>query len=222
MRNRHDPKVCGANVKGVGDNGTIEVTHSCCNDDGRAGIGGPTGIWFNCCPGSGIFYDVGKTVLARNRQDALINHLGYDVDELAAKVTYMFDSWGGGTFDSYLPELKAKFGVSTVKQLYLAVANSTSHVAISMLSEANRLDKLIFDSARAKGYDTVQMTANGYVGGYWNYEIIDTRPLFEHTYTSAEHTSSYPPQTSAGGSSPGSLSLLLAALCVLVFVFLWG
>jgi hypothetical protein len=180
----YDEKVLGQNVKPFQSNSLIEISHTCCNY--------PYGVWVNSVKGSGIFYDLGKTLSARNKI-ALLLALGHTAEQLAdSSPDFSWNGWSESptdvktrTYNSEQELLSEQFGITSLAQLFGCVADprkvpygNTS--AIYFISDTVYYDKLLWKSGIAKGYDTMQMYASGYGGGFWMFEIIDCRQKTIH------------------------------------------
>eukprot|EP01050_Picozoa_sp_SAG11_P006606 SAG11_NODE_518_length_8798_cov_5.156110_5_plen_197_part_00 len=62
-------------VHGIPSGASVEVAHACCDYMATAGSnvkyeGLSTGYWFLHAPGSGVYYNVGKTIVFRDHADA--------------------------------------------------------------------------------------------------------------------------------------------------------
>lgn len=181
--NQHDPAVNGRNIQPVEDNTTVEITHTCCGNT-------DSGVWVNVITGSGIFYNVGKTLKAANKLDALLK-LGMTAEDVAAKFPNLiwngwgsgkcFDpEWGYGTcYEQEKELLTTKYGITSLASLITIVAAGTGPSAIDFISNCPIVDATVYQLAKAQGYDTIQMTAAAYSGS-WNYEIQDVRSFDIH------------------------------------------
>ena len=170
--NIHDPKYLGRNVKSVPDHTIVEITHKCCNAPS-------IGNWVNVVHGSGVYYNVGKTLGAFNKVDAAFK-LGYTADELAAKFPdFPWNGWNDFSHPtSWLKEkeyIAQKFDIHSLPELLRCVASGEKkNSVIDFISNCPVLDELNCKRAREKKYDSIQMSSAGY-DGYWAFEIQDTR-----------------------------------------------
>lgn len=170
--NIHDPKYLGRNIKSVPDNSVVEITHKCCNSPS-------IGNWVNVVHGSGIFYNVGKTLRAFNKVDAAFK-LGISPEHLA-RLFPDFPWYGWNDYHhptSWYKEktyIAERFDIHSLPELLRCVASGEKkNSAIDFISNCPVLDELNCKSAREQNYDSIQMSSAGYTG-YWSFEIQDTR-----------------------------------------------
>jgi len=167
--NKHNPASLGRNITCVPDYTNVEITHVCCDSP-------QIGSWVSVVKGSGIYYNVGKSLASFNKVDAAIK-LGNSPRALAQSFPdFSWNGWGPTSWSKEKEYIANTFHISSLEELLIAVASGErNNTAIDFISDCPVLDELNYSSARAQGYDSIQMCSAGYQGGYWSFEIQDTR-----------------------------------------------
>ncbi|WP_404340285.1 hypothetical protein [Pseudoalteromonas mariniglutinosa] len=184
-RNPYDPTNPFNNefVDGFASHSKVEVCHANVYD-------GSLGVYYYLARGSGIAVDLGKTLVARNKLDAL-RKLGYSNSEIARAL-----NTGGTAYWPYytggqLPPTNAKKFFRSLVANYLDQYGGTTEEAENKIideaiDETNYLygrlndtgwqvDEDNFNLAKSAGFDTVQLTTQANMNNGWAFEIIDLR-----------------------------------------------
>lgn len=124
------------------------------------------GYWIYKAPGSGVFYNVGKTLLARNKIHALFL-LGMDAAEIA-------DLLRDERY-YYNPDRPSEEYYGGMKSIE-SILQDGKNYNLDRFNNTAAMDRAITTRARAQGYDSVQfqIQANG-MGG-WAHEIVFVSP----------------------------------------------
>jgi len=174
-RNPYDNLYTG----GFGDNSQVEVWHS------NVYAGG-SGLYYYLSKGSGVFVDLGKTLVARNKLHAL-QLLGMTAEEIVDSGTvvgYWPKTTNGklpaktATF-STLAKLHAHFHGGSILDAQIAVVTSAIKGKSYKIDRLNatgwNVDRAIFELGQQQGYDTIQMTTQANMCNGWGFEIVDLR-----------------------------------------------
>lgn len=133
------------------------------------------GNWFNVVKGSGMFYIPGKTLIARNKIDALIK-LNFSAADISKKYgdDFEWNGWGSNTkYSNEKKYIKDKFNISNLTDLLKQVANNYRHIiALEWISDCPILDKITYQLAKQQDYQTVWYYSTGYQGSYWSNELM--------------------------------------------------
>lgn len=145
------------------DNSTLEAIHT--RDDNP--YYPVYGLWAYVAKGTGVFYNVGRTLLARNKIHALylLGMTAPEIADFAKDKHYYYNP--ARPYESYYGGAPAiEYILTTGKNYELDRFNNTAD-----------FDPLITTMAKDKGYDSVQfqIQANG-MGG-WAHEIVYVSPI---------------------------------------------
>lgn len=152
---------------GFRDHEWVEVTHECCDTT-------HTGYWMYHNKGSGLFYNLGRTIAGTNKIDVL-RKLGFTYSQIADELPgLMF--WTADSRNITWQELAESKGVPDLPTL-LEIADIGTDYEINRLGNSGEFDALMNGSAQAQGYDTVQATVQPNGAGGWAFEIIGVRVL---------------------------------------------
>ena len=147
-------------LSGIPSNGLAEVYHN--------GWYQEPGLYFYVAKGAGVFLNVGHTLIARNKIDAL-KKLGLsDKDILKSLPISVFRQVAEGA---------DKQGEKFTEALHdtLSKAQQGHPYEIDRLNDTMSADYLLYETAREKGYDTVQLTNQPNSNGGWAFELVDVR-----------------------------------------------
>ena len=155
--------------KGYPNNSYVEVYHQ--------GWYPEPGLFFYVAKGTGIYLNVGKTLIARNKVDAL-HKLGLSSLDIFLQTP---DISIGGRFmrpiDYFATHASKKH--ESIQQYINQVFDPNyeeQHYKISMFGAFSSLDGVLYRYAKQAGYDTVQLTTQRNASGGWGYELLDIRP----------------------------------------------
>lgn len=142
-------------------------------------------IYYYQAKGTGIFLDVGKTLVASNKVDAL-KKLGLtDVQVLNVSNHYVyFDSsllFGNSynLFKGYAEKNKIPFLQALPKIMHIIIDNE--NYDINRAADSSSYDLALYFLCRKKHYDTIQFTTSPNDNGGWAYEIMDCRTSINST-----------------------------------------
>lgn len=184
-RNPYDPASPLNNkfVKGFPSGSRVEVCHSNVYD-------GSLGIYYYLAQGSGVAVDLGKTLVARNKLDAL-RKLGYSNTQIAAALntgsTAYWPYYTGGQlppqgsqeyFRDLVSDYVNKYGGTTEaaqNTIINAAIDETNYLFGRVNDTGWQVDAENFNLAKSAGYDTVQLTTQANMNNGWAFEIIDLR-----------------------------------------------
>ncbi|BFM22479.1 hypothetical protein [Gilvimarinus japonicus] len=184
-RNPYDPTNPLNNkfVNGFASGSRVEVCHSNVYD-------GNLGIYYYLAPGSGVAVDLGKTLVARNKLDAL-RKLGYNNAQIATALntpdTAYWPYYTGGQlpppgsqklFRDLVSDYVAQHGVTTETAQSVivdAAIDETNYLYGRVNDTGWQVDEDNFNLANKAGYDTVQLTTQANMNNGWAFEIIDLR-----------------------------------------------
>lgn len=152
---------------GFKNNSWVEVLHACCDNPN-------TGYWLYFAKGSGIEWNIGKTLVAKNKIEAL-HKLGISFENMAQLFPHFKFRSANGSWMSWQQMAKLKH-VTNYSQLLKQAAKGTEF-AITRMSNSVDMDKMLAQLAHKKGYDSVQMTIQPNGNGGWAFEIIGVRKL---------------------------------------------
>ena len=143
----------------------VEVSHFGYLDD--------VAIWYYATPGTGIFLDVGTTLVAINKIAALFQ-MGMSADDVALAIGPNATMQNQQNKEVSLSAF-ASSRTMTVAQVLQAVGTGSNDYDMDRAANSASYDGLLYTKAKEKGIDTVQMTvqANGNAG--WMFEVMDTR-----------------------------------------------
>ena len=154
--------------KATPDNGLVEVYHNRWYRE--------PGIYYYVLPGSGIFLNVGHTLVALNKLDAL-RKLGLDDSQILQRAAYSIIK------NEYISSFalikvqadlsKRPFNKALSSAMQSGIDGSSYH--FSRMAQSSAPDYPLYLLARKKGYDTVQLTAQPNDNGGWAYELVDVR-----------------------------------------------
>jgi hypothetical protein len=157
-----------------GDTGWTEVIHSFFPSEES----GNDGTWFYRAKGSGIWLNLGKTFVAKNKIHALILLTGLDntvkvIQKEKNKITF----WLGNQVKKDIPWLLKKFTLLTLKdivQISVGISNLDVQVedryTINRLANTGDLDKYILEAC--EDYDSIQFTIQPNIYPGWTTEIL--------------------------------------------------
>jgi hypothetical protein len=169
VRNRYPKGVSTPDLGGVPSNHLIEVYHN--------GWYQEPGLYFYALKGTGTFLDVGKTLIARNKVDAL-HKLGLTDSQTLQVFGYYIDNKGNylPTFD-YISDYADKHDMPFTQALAVLMKRSRDGDGYpsDRFNATASNDYALYKLARSKGYDTVQFTNQANTNGDWGYEIVDLR-----------------------------------------------
>ena len=168
VRNQYPFGQMTPNLAGTPSNHLIEVYHN--------GWYQEPGLYFYALKGTGTFLNVGKTLIARNKVDAL-SKMGLSDSKILQTLSYhIVESIYVPTYD-YIAEYADKHEMTFNQALSLLMKESregTDYAADRFNATASG-DYVLYLLARKKGYDTVQFTNQANTNGGWAYEIVDVR-----------------------------------------------
>ena len=193
--NRYPPNSwwCYPEINSTDNCKYIEVTHVPDDQDFYT----VQGTWFYVAKGSGVFLDIGKSLIARNKIDAL-KLLKVGPEEMARLYPNGFYMVNVNipyiNFSTLAAELYPQISdpVERLSMLFTDAANistlAKNGTPLSKLYNIDRInnsadfDQLICQLARAAGYDTVQFVTQANGNGGWNWELVFVnQPLFLKT-----------------------------------------
>lgn len=160
VRNQYLKGTKTESLPGIPNNGLAEVYHN--------GWYHEPGLYFYVLAGSGTFLNVGKTLIARNKVDAL-KKLGLSDRDILRSLPIT-------TF-----RLIAEDAEEKKQSFYMSLHDILQHMQtgqsykLDRLNETMSVDFLLYERARKKGYDTVQLTNQPNGNGGWAFEIVDVR-----------------------------------------------
>jgi hypothetical protein len=168
VRNQYPLSQMTPTLVGTPSNHLVEVYHN--------GWYQEPGLYFYALKGTGTFLNVGHTLIARNKVDAL-HQMGLSDSQILKILTYyIVDSQYLPTFD-YIAQYADTHHISFDQALTLLMSQSrdgTNYLADRFNATAS-CDYALYELARKKGYDTVQFTNQANINGDWGYEIVDVR-----------------------------------------------
>lgn len=170
-------------VKGFASNSDVEICHSNVYN-------GQLGVYYYLTPGSGVYVNLGNTLVANNKLDAL-RKLGFSNAQIANSLntpgTAYWPAYYGGDLP---PGYEKKYFIDLVRQ-YMAQYSCRQEYAENALINAAidetdylygrvndtgwQVDVDNFNLGRAQGYDTIQLTSQANMNNGWAFEIIDLR-----------------------------------------------
>jgi hypothetical protein len=168
VRNRYRHGVTTPELQGVPSNHLIEVYHN--------GWYQEPGLYFYALKGTGTFLNVGKTLIARNKVDALHKMGLSDAECLKVFSYFIINNNYSPTFDyiaSYADKEHIPFDKALAIQMKRA-REGKNYMSDRFNSTASN-DYALYLLAREKGYDTVQFTNQANTNGDWGFEIVDLR-----------------------------------------------
>jgi hypothetical protein len=168
VRNQYPLAQNTPTLKGASSNQLVEVYHN--------GWYQEPGLYFYVLKGTGVFLNVGKTLIARNKVDALHKMGLSDVERLRILTYYLDGSTYVPTYDAiaqYADTHDLHFDQALILMMKQA-REGTNYLADRFNATAS-CDFALYLLAREKGYDTVQLTNQGNINGGWGYEIVDVR-----------------------------------------------
>jgi hypothetical protein len=150
----------------------VEITHNAWYQE--------PGLYFYLAKGSGIYLNLGKTLIAADKLDAM-HKLGLSNMYIFAHTDVLYYNhgvFGWAINDLYNLAQKQHMSLKQYINYIFNVKNEQNNYALSFISSQPSYDNLIYLNAEKQGYDTVQLTAqrNGVDG--CGFEILDIRPGF--------------------------------------------
>jgi hypothetical protein len=150
----------------------VEITHNSWYQE--------PGLYFYLASGSGIYLNLGKTLIAVDKLDAM-HKLGLSnmyIFKHTDIIYYNHGVFGWTINDLYNLAQKKNMSLKQYINYIFNVKNEQNDYKLSFISSQPSYDNLIYLNAKKQGYDTVQFTAqrNGVDG--WGFEIMDIRPGF--------------------------------------------
>ncbi len=133
------------------------------------------GYWMYVTTGTGVFYDLGKTLPARSKVHALAM-LGLSPARIAQEIGDKHYWKNPNEPDLAVADLaRDRFGGS-VEQMVVCILNLDEDYDIDRINNSADYDELITTLAKEQGYDSVQfqVQANG-LGG-WAHEVVFVAP----------------------------------------------
>lgn len=168
IRNQYRDGVSTPSLPGFQNNELVEVYHNQWYQE--------PGLYFYALKGTGTFLNIGKTLIARNKVDAL-HKLGMNDSDILKVLSYYFAKPdNGNTFDDiaqYAEDHKISFKKALTTMMDQAAEGKT-YAADSFNRTASN-DYALYMLAKEKGYDTVQFTNQANENGGWAFEIVDLR-----------------------------------------------
>lgn len=141
------------------------------------------GLYFYVAKGTGIFLNVGHTLIARNKIEAL-KKLGLTNMQIFSYVSKYVYPYPHFTYEptyaavkQYAEEKHLTLSGSLAK-IFKSAINNTDYNFNRMADSAN-YDVPLYLLCRQHHYDTIQLTAQPNDNGGWAYELIDCRTSFE-------------------------------------------
>jgi hypothetical protein len=168
VRNRYLAGVSSVMLSGVPSHQLIEVYHN--------GFYQEPGLYFYALKGTGTFLNVGNTLIARNKVDAL-QKLGLTDSAILQSDGYFI--LGGQylpTFDNiatYADDHGIPFEQALADRMHQSATGSS--YAADRFNATASMDYTLYLLAREKGYDTIQLTNQANTNGGWGFEIVDVR-----------------------------------------------
>lgn len=177
VRNRYTQGVSTPDLSGVPSNHLLEVYHN--------GWYQEPGLYFYALKGTGTFLDVGKTLIARNKVDAL-HKMGLTDSQILQVLSYYTDGKGNFqlTFD-LIADYADKNNISFNQALEILMKQSRegNGYLSDRFNATAANDYALYMLAREKGYDTVQFTNQANTNGDWAFEIVDLRAKLDDSLT---------------------------------------
>jgi hypothetical protein len=136
------------------------------------------GYWVYQTTGSGVFMNVGKTLISPNKISSLYK-LGYNVNQIAniIKDTKYMNNINENYSNVNDIAIKMYPNIDLIKSLEKIVTNileGSKKYLIDRINNSADWDKIIVETANKKGYDSVQFTIQANGMGGWAHEIVFT------------------------------------------------
>lgn len=171
------------NRNGYSSGSDIEICHSNVYN-------GTLGIYYYLAKGSGIFVNIGKTLVANNKLHAL--RLLGQTNEQIADLLYSRDTgYWPAYYKGELPPSSQKAYFNDLVRQYMikhacskeqaengvidAAINETDYLLGRLNDTGWAIDVSNFNLGRSQGYDTIQLTTQANMNNGWAFEIIDLR-----------------------------------------------
>lgn len=135
------------------------------------------GIFYYVVHGSGVYLNVGKTLIAKNKLDAL-HQLGMSYSDIL-QISGNFIANGNyvTTFrfvQEYMEKNKLTFQEALNKIMSSAI--SGDNYEFGRIADSADYDYSLYKLGKKAGYDTLQFTIQPNDNGGWGYELLDLRP----------------------------------------------
>lgn len=159
---------------GTASNNFVEVYHN--------GWYVEPGIYYYVVRGSGIYLNVGKTLVAKNKLDAL-HKLGMsysDILQISGK--FVYDNNYVTTFrliQEYMQNHHLTFQEALNNVMTTAIAGDDYQ--FGRIADSADYDYSLYKLGKNAGFDTIQFTVQPNDNGGWGYELIDLRPELSET-----------------------------------------
>lgn len=170
-------------VNGFPSHSDIEIFHSNVYN-------GSVGIYYYLAQGSGIYVNVGNTLVVRNKLHAL-RLLGLSNSQIAAALNDPGTNYWPAYYEGVLPPNTSQACFYELVKQYMEKNNCSKEIAESDLidsaiNETNyehgrvndtgwQVDDENFKLGQQQGYDTIQLTSQANMNNGWAFEIIDLR-----------------------------------------------
>jgi hypothetical protein len=135
------------------------------------------GIFFYVAKGTGIFLNVGKTLVARNKIEALKKLGMSDQEIITANSFFAINSKNHFKTLSYIRRRgeAAKKDLKTTIALALQKAQDGTDYGYNRMANSSSMDYPLYYLGKKQGYDTIQFTIQPNDNGGWAYELLDLR-----------------------------------------------
>jgi len=180
-----DVPLNNAFVNGFASNTDVEIWHTNVYN-------GSLGVYYYLTPGSGIYVNLGKTLVARNKLDAL-RKLGFSNTNIAKSLYAAKTAYWPAYYEGELPpegtQTYFKYLVTDyMKQHNCNQTEAENTIIDAAINESNysygrvndtgwQVDVDNFTVGKKLGYDTIQLTTQANMNNGWAFEIIDLRVL---------------------------------------------
>lgn len=178
-KNIYPPREWWANsiVKGFKDNSIVELTHV--RDDNP--LYKVYGYWTYYAKGSGVKYNLGKTIVAKNKVEMLVN-LGMsrrEIIDILGDTNYLINPLSPVNSVQELAKKLFRHSDNPLEQLLDILLGKQGYTtnrdvlyAIDRVNNTSDFDEKMIKLAKSKGYDSIQLTTQANGNGGWGCEIV--------------------------------------------------